>query len=65
LAEWNALAACALVALFSVVDFAWNNAPNESTGLPSANFDALWTNTKDETVLLLKNKLAASAAPDR
>ena len=45
--------------------FAWNNAPNESTGLPPAHYDALRPDTADETVALLKAKLKAAAAPDR
>lgn len=59
------LTACALLAGFSVADFAWHNAPNESTGLPSAHFEALRADTKNETVALLRAKLAAAAAPDR
>jgi hypothetical protein len=56
--------ACMLLAAFSVADFAWNNAPNESTGLPPKNFEALAPDTKDETVAFLKSRLAA-AEPDR
>lgn len=59
-----ALAALVLAA-FSTVDFAWNNAPNESTGLPSSMFDALRRNTNDATVVALKAKLRDAAAPDR
>jgi hypothetical protein len=61
----NAIAAAAILAAFSVADFAWNNAPNESTGLKSETYEAMHFDTKDETVALLKSKLAAAAAPDR
>jgi hypothetical protein len=61
----STITACMLLAAFSVADFAWNNAPNESTGLPPKNFEALKPDTEDETVTLLKARLAAAAAPDR
>jgi hypothetical protein len=59
------LAAAALVAAFTAADLAWNNAPNESTGLPPAIYDALRVDTKNETIALIKSKLAEHAAPDR
>ena len=65
LAATNALAAAAVLALFSTADLAWNNGPNESTGLPPSFYDALRPDTTNETVALLKHKLAAAAAPDR
>jgi hypothetical protein len=64
LARWP-LAAATLVAAFTTADLAWNNAPNESTGLPPAVYDALRVDTKNETVALIKTKLAEHAAPDR
>jgi hypothetical protein len=64
LQQWP-LAAAALVAAFTTADLAWNNAPNESTGLPPAVYDALRVDTKNETIALLKTRLAADAAPDR
>jgi hypothetical protein len=63
LAATNALAAAAVLAAFSVADLAWNNRPNESTGLPPSFYDALRHDTANETVALLKARLAA--APDR
>jgi hypothetical protein len=57
--------AAVILALFSGLDFAWNNAPNESTGLPSARYAALSRQTADETVAVLRVKLQAAAAPDR
>jgi hypothetical protein len=65
LAATNSLAAAAVLAFFSTADLAWNNSPNESTGLPPTFYDALRPDTTNETVALLKQKLAATAAPDR
>ena len=65
LAATNALAAAAVLALFSTADLAWNNSPNESTGLPPSFYDAQRPDTTNETVALLKQKLAATAASDR
>jgi hypothetical protein len=59
------LAAVALVAAFTTADLAWNNAPNESTGLPPAVYDALRVDTNNETITLIKARLAERAAPDR
>jgi hypothetical protein len=64
LARRSALAAAIMLTAFSVADLAFNNAPNESTGLPPALYDALRPDTADETVALLKAKLKAAAAPD-
>ena len=58
-------AAAALVAAFMAGDLAWNNAPHVSTGLPPERFEALRQDTGNETVRLLKARLAAAAAPDR
>jgi hypothetical protein len=65
LAATNALAAAALLAAFMVADLGFNNGPNESAGLPPSHYDALRRDTKNETVALLKSKLAESAGPDR
>jgi len=59
------LAAVAFIATFMAVDLAWNNAPHISTALPRDQFNALRPNTTDDTVRLLKTRLAAAAAPDR
>jgi hypothetical protein len=45
IAARSALVAAALLGAFSVADLAWNNAPNESTGLPRADYDALRPDT--------------------
>jgi Dolichyl-phosphate-mannose-protein mannosyltransferase len=54
-----------IVTAFSTADLAWNNAPNESTGLPPAMYGALRPDTTNETIALLKSKLKESAGPDR
>jgi hypothetical protein len=59
------MAAVALIAAFMAVDLRWNNAPHVSTALPRDRFDALRHNSRNETVRLLKARLAAAAAPDR
>jgi hypothetical protein len=64
-AAHGALPAAAMLAIFTVTDLGWNNAPNESTGLKPSQYEALRPDTTDETVTLLKAKLKAAAAPDR
>jgi hypothetical protein len=59
------VAGVALIAAFMAADLAWNNAPHNSTALPRDNFNSLRPNTTNETVRLLKARLAAAAAPDR
>jgi hypothetical protein len=63
-AYFSAWGAATLMAAFTMADFAWNNAPNQSTGLPPAMFDALRPDTTDETITLLKSRLRSAAAPD-
>jgi len=63
LAPRHSAAAMLVLAAFMTGDFAWNNRPNESTGLPSAQYEALRSDTHNETVELLKAALIA--APDR
>lgn len=46
-------------------DLALGNEPNESTALPPEQFDVLRADTKNETIALLRERLAATAAPDR
>ncbi len=58
-------AAALVLATFMAVDFAWNDAPHVSTGLPPATFDALSADTKNETLRLIKQRLADAAGPDR
>ncbi len=65
LASRRPLVAAIIVAAFATADLAWNNAPNESTGLPPAMYDVLRPDTTNETIALLKAKLAETAAPNR
>jgi hypothetical protein len=58
-------AAAGLLVAFMVVDLRWNNGPNESTGLPPSTYDALRPDTTNETVTLIKRRLAETAAADR
>ena len=48
-----------LLGAFTTADLAFNNAPHESTGLPPAIYDALRPDTRNETVALIKQRLAA------
>ena len=59
------IVAVALVAAFMSLDLAWNNAPHESTALPRERYEPLRQDTANETVRLIKARLAATAAPDR
>jgi hypothetical protein len=59
------LAAAALLTAFMVVDLGWNNRPNESTGLPPSIYDALRVDTANETISLIKQRLAETADADR
>ncbi|MEA2955088.1 MAG: hypothetical protein QOJ58_585 [Alphaproteobacteria bacterium] len=63
-AGWPA-AAAGVLASFMAFDLAVNQAPHISTALPPGLFDALRPNTNDETVRLLKARIAGAAAPDR
>jgi hypothetical protein len=63
-ARWPA-GAVGVIAAFMALDLAWNNAPHVSTALPAEQFEALRPNTSDETVRLIKARLARAAAPDR
>ena len=57
--------AAVLLCGFTTFDLAWNNAPNESTGLPPSLYEALKPDGNNETVALLKAKLAETASADR
>jgi hypothetical protein len=58
-------AAAGLLVAFMVVDLRWNNGPNESTGLPPSTYDALRPDSQNETIALIKRRLAETSAPDR
>ena len=55
----GASAATVLLGAFTTADLAFNNAPHESTGLPPAIYDALRPDTRNETVALIRQRLAA------
>ncbi|MFT4099110.1 MAG: hypothetical protein QM651_18465 [Rhodoblastus sp.] len=72
LLEWIALRgrarpilALALIGLFCAADLRLGNGPNESTALPARNFEFLRADTANTTIRLLREKLAATNAPDR
>ena len=55
----SAFAATVLLGAFTTADLAFNNAPHESTGLPPAIYDALHPDTRNDTVALIRQRLAA------
>jgi hypothetical protein len=59
------LLASVLLLGFTTFDLGWNNAPNESTGLPPSRYDALRPQSSNATVALIKAKLAETSGPDR
>jgi len=59
------LAVIVVLGAFSVVDLSWNNAPSESTGLPQGQFEFLRSDTTNETISIIKDRLSKTAAPDR
>lgn len=44
-------------ALLLAADLSWNNGPNESTALPTANYDILNPNCRNETIRFLKDRI--------
>jgi hypothetical protein len=64
LTQKNSLAALALVGAVATLDLAIGNEPNESTALPPEKFDVLRADTKNDTIALLREKLA-HPAPDQ
>ena len=63
LADRQAWVAAILLLVFTTGDLAWNNAPNESTGLPPATYDMLRPDTGNATIALIKARLAGTASP--
>ncbi len=57
--------AAAVAAAVLTADLAWNNAPNESTGLIPETYDVLRPDTTDDTIAKLKELTARTRAPDR
>ena len=58
------LGLAALAALMTL-DLGISNKPNESTGLPPATYDELHPDSTNETLAIIRERLAANAAPDR
>jgi len=58
-------AALLLVGGALTMDLAISNGPNESTALPPARFEIMRADTSNETISLLRQKLAETAGPDR
>jgi hypothetical protein len=65
IAHSRPLITMAFAALLMTGDLAWNNWPNESTGLPPNRYEELRPDTNNETIAFLKERLAQSRAPDR
>jgi hypothetical protein len=59
------LAVAGLLTVLMVVDLRWNNGPNESTGLTPSTYDALRPDTANDTIALIKTRLAETAALDQ
>ena len=53
------------IGLLSAADFALGSGPNESTALPPAEFEMLRPNSANSTIAFLRDRLAATGAPDR
>lgn len=58
-------AAVLALAAFTAADLAWNNGPNTSSAMPPAHYDVLEPATRNETIALLKAKVAADASATR
>jgi len=54
-----------VIGLVLTFDLSLNNAPNQSTALPSPFYDVLRENTQNETIRFIKDKLAEDHTPDR
>src|SRR5262249_38343817 len=65
LAPARPVLASALLFSFTTFDLVWNNAPNESTGLPPSRYDALRPQTRMDPAAFLKTTLAGTFGPDR
>jgi hypothetical protein len=61
----SAVTAMVLLAAFTTADLAFNNAPHESTGLPPSHYDALRPDTRNETVALIRQRLATQGENHR
>lgn len=59
------LVAAILPFAFTVGDLAWSNGPGGATALPLPVYEVLEPSSKNETIALLKRKVAETASPDR
>lgn len=55
----------AVVGAMMTFDLAVSNGPNESTALSPGQFDVLRADTNNDTIAYVRERLAATAAPDR
>ena len=55
----------AALAALMTLDLGISNKPNESTALPPATYDELHPDSTNETLAIIRERLAAHAAPDR
>ncbi|RFB79506.1 hypothetical protein DYH55_12245 [Methylovirgula sp. 4M-Z18] len=60
--SWLALA---LIGVLMTFDLRINNGPNESTALPSVQYDVLRPDSRNDTIAWLKQHLTENAGPDR
>lgn len=65
LPQLRGLALLGAVAAVMTADLAIGNEPNESTAMPTAQFDVLRADTKDAVIAFLREKLKESSAADR
>ncbi len=65
LAPERGVTALILIGLLMTADLAIGNGPNESTALPPSHYDVLRADTDNETLSLLRHRLAETAGPDR
>jgi hypothetical protein len=62
--KMNPSALMLIVAGFMCLDLGLNNGPNESTALPASQYDILRSSSQNETLAILKRKLAETSAPN-
>ncbi len=53
--------AATALAVLMFADFGWNMRPNDSTGLPTAEYDAMRLETENDTILALKKHIVTDA----
>jgi hypothetical protein len=53
-----------IIVAVTAIDLGYNNGPSSSSALPPKTYDAMQPNTRNATVMALKNRLAESQAAD-